>query len=98
VAFVVVALIAAVASFYASSSPDGLEFVAGQLGFLDAAAPHASNGSPLAGYGVAGVVDPRLSTGLAGLAGVLVVLVVALVVGLVLRRRKGRAIEANGRE
>jgi hypothetical protein len=98
VAFTVVALVAGVASAYASRLPDGLEFVAAQLGFLDAAVQHATAGSPLAGYGIVGVADPRLSAGLAGFAGTLAVLGVAWVVALVLRRRNRRAIEVSGPE
>jgi cobalt/nickel transport protein len=42
-------------SFYASSQPDGLEKVAGDIGFLDSAKESAVEDGPLAGYGVAGV-------------------------------------------
>ncbi len=79
--------LAAVVSFYASSSPDGLEHVAGTLGFDSSETKHHSDGSPLAGYAVSGVADERLSGGLAGLAGVVVV---ALVMGaLVWLLRRG---------
>jgi cobalt/nickel transport system permease protein/cobalt/nickel transport protein len=98
VAFAVVVLMATVASTFASSLPDGLAFVAGQLGFLDAAAPHASDASPLAGYGVAGLAEPSLARGLAGLVGILVVLGIALVLGLAVRRRYRRAAEAGDGE
>jgi len=80
-------LIAAVVSFFASSSPDGLEFVAGSLGFLEAAGDSPTAGSPLADYAVHGA-PPVLATGLAGVIGVVVVLGVASLVGVVLRRRR----------
>ena len=57
-------------SFYASSHPDGLEKVAGDVGFLDSATGSAVEESPLAGYGVAGVKNERISGGLAGVIGV----------------------------
>lgn len=57
-------------SFYASSHPDGLEKVAGDVGFLDSAKGSAVEESPLAGYGVAGVKNERISGGLAGVIGV----------------------------
>lgn len=57
-------------SFYASSHPDGLEKVAGDVGFLDSAKESAVEESPLAGYGVAGVKNERISGGLAGVIGV----------------------------
>ena len=57
-------------SYYASSHPDGLEKVAGDVGFLDTAKDSAVEDSPLAGYGVAGVENERISGGLAGIIGV----------------------------
>ena len=57
-------------SYYASSHPDGLEKVAGDVGFLDSAKESAVEDSPLAGYGVAGVENERISNGLAGIIGV----------------------------
>ena len=58
------------ASYYASSQPDGLEKVAGDIGFLDSAKESAVEDGPLAGYGVAGVENERISGGLAGVIGV----------------------------
>lgn len=63
-------LLAGVASYYASSHPDGLEYVAGQTGFGDSAEDSATDDSPLADYQTEGVEDDRLSGALAGLAGV----------------------------
>ena len=83
------ALLAGVASFYASSSPDGLEHVAGTLGFGSTAQDSAAAESPLAGYALSGVGDPRLSGGLAGLTGVVVVGLAMAGLVLVLRRRRG---------
>lgn len=87
---VVVLALAGVASYYASSDPDGLERVAADEGFIDDATEHVLADSPLADYGVAGVEDARLSVGLAGVVGVLAT---ALVGGggfwLLTRRRGG---------
>jgi len=58
------------ASYYASSQPDGLEKVAGDVGFLDSAQESAVEDSPLSGYEVAGVDNERISGGLAGVIGV----------------------------
>lgn len=55
----------------ASSSPDGLERVAGDQGFLETAADHSLSDGPLAGYGVRGFSSERLGTGFAGVVGVL---------------------------
>jgi cobalt/nickel transport protein len=83
-------LVAGVASFYASGSPDGLEWVAERTGFIDTAEDSAVADSPLADYSVSGVGDGRLSGGLAGVLGVAVTLLVAGGLTLVLRRRSSR--------
>jgi cobalt/nickel transport protein len=89
-AFVGVALlIAGVLSYYASSHPDGLEFVAGSTGFLDTAQDSPAAGSPLADYGVAGIHNARFSGGFAGVVGVLVTLLLAGGLARLLRRRTG---------
>lgn len=67
-------LVAGVASYYASSHPDGLEFVADQTGFLDSAEDSAAANGPLADYQTRGIDDARLSGGVAGVVGTLVVL------------------------
>ena len=83
-------LLAGVVSFYASSHPDGLEHVAGSLGFGSTAQDSATSGSPLAGYGVSSISDPRLSGGVAGVVGVVVVgLLMAGLLWLLRRRSAG---------
>ncbi|WP_409333035.1 PDGLE domain-containing protein [Trujillonella humicola] len=82
-------LIAGVGSYYASSSPDGLEWSAEEEGFGSTARDSATAGSPLADYAVSGVDDGRLSGGLAGVIGVAVTLVLAGGLTLALRRRRG---------
>ncbi len=73
-------LTAGVLSFYASSSPDGLEKVAEEKGFLDTAKDPINSGSPLADYGVSGVDNERLSVGLSGLVGVIATLLVSALI------------------
>lgn len=85
---VVVLLLGGVVSSYVSSHPDGLMYVAEQVGFLDTADDSAVAGGPMAGYEVKGVDDPRLSGGLAGVIGVLVTLAVAGGLALAVRRRE----------
>lgn len=88
VAGVLVALlIAGVLSQFASDSPDGLERVADDQGISDSARENPAADGPLAGYGVDGVGDSRLSGAVAGVAGVLVVLGVTGGVVLLVRRR-----------
>ena len=79
--------LALVVSGFASSSPDGLEKVAGEKGFLETAQDHLFADSPLADYSVKGVGNERLSTGLAGLIGVLVTFGLGLAVFALLRMR-----------
>ena len=69
--FIASLFLAGVVSFYASSSPDGLEKVAGEIGFLDSAKEHTNSDGVLADYGVKGVENARLSTGAAGVIGVI---------------------------
>ncbi len=80
-------LVAGVLSFYASANPDGLEYVAEQVGFSDTAEDSAVADSPLADYGTSGVEDERLSVGLAGVVGVVVTGLVAFGLVWLLRRR-----------
>ncbi len=90
---VVVGLLAALVlagfvSFYASSHPDGLMYVAGEKGFADTEAKHRTADGPMAGYATKGVHDDRLSGGIAGVTGVVVVLLLAGGLTVVLRRRR----------
>jgi cobalt/nickel transport protein len=80
--------LAAVAGTVASSSPDGLERVAADVGFLTTAREHGLSGSPVADYTVAGVANETLGTGLAGIIGVASTLAVAICLFLLLRRRE----------
>ncbi|MFD9092902.1 energy-coupling factor ABC transporter permease [Streptomyces collinus] len=81
-------VLAGFVSFYASASPDGLEKVAHDQGIDKKAEKHASDGSPLAGYGVKDVADARLSGGLAGVIGVGVTVVAGSAVFWTVRRRR----------
>jgi hypothetical protein len=63
----------AVVSPWASSEPDGLEKVAIENGFDDDAEEHPASNGPLAGYGVKGVENEGIGTVLSGLIGVAVV-------------------------
>ncbi len=83
-------LLAGVVSFYASTSPDGLNRVAEDKGFSSTQKKHASDDSPFAGYGTKGVADGRLSKGVAGVVGCVVVLALAGGLTLVVRRRGAR--------
>lgn len=80
-------LVAGGVSYFASSHPDGLEYVAEKAGFADAAQESAAADSPLSGYQVRGVDDGALAGGLAGVAGAVVVLLAAGGLAYAVRRR-----------
>ncbi|GAA0386022.1 hypothetical protein Acor_26540 [Acrocarpospora corrugata] len=77
-------LLAGVVSFFASGSPDGLERVAEDKGFLGQAGDHLFGGFALADYGDVGGIP----VGVAGVIGVLITLAVGLGIGYALRRRR----------
>lgn len=79
--------LAGLASYYASSSPDGLNRVAADHGLDEKQKKSAADDSPLAGYDAKGVDNGRLSGGLAGVAGVAVVLVFAGGLAYAVRRK-----------
>jgi cobalt/nickel transport protein len=81
-------LLAGVVSFYASSHPDGLEKVAGDVGFIETAKDPATAGSALADYGVKGVENERASVGFAGAIGVAATGAVATGLFIFLGKRK----------
>ncbi len=91
-----VGLVAALAlagfvSYYASTSPDGLEKVAHDKGIDSKEREHAVKDSPLADYQVKDVDDERISGGLAGVIGVGATLAAGTGVFVVVRRRRDRA-------
>lgn len=83
-------------SFYASSSPDGLEFVAEEHGFAHAATESVAAAGPLADYHIAGIDDARLSGGLAGVAGSVIVLGISTALMRALRRPRTVSASAVG--
>ena len=80
--------LALVVSGFASGSPDGLEKVAEDKGFLETAKDHLFADGPLADYTVPGVDNQRLSTGLSGLIGVLITFGLALATFALVRARR----------
>ena len=77
---------------YASSSPDGLNRVAGNEGFGDSATVRSlQDDSPVAGYAFPGIHNERLARGVAGFVGTLGVFAIGCGIALVLRRRPASA-------
>jgi hypothetical protein len=76
-AVVVALLLAAFASPFASTAPDGLDKVAIDKGFDHHAKESAVADGPLAGYAVKDVQNEKVSKGLSGIAGVAITLLIA---------------------
>lgn len=79
--------VAAIISFYASGHPDGLEFVAEQVGFLNTAKDSATASSLLADYAFAGIDNERISVAIAGIIGVILTAVVSFGLFSFLKKR-----------
>lgn len=88
--FAISLFLAGVVSFYASSHPDGLEKVAGDIGFLDSAKKHSVEDGPLSGYSLKGVDNDRISGGLAGVIGVIATGAVGAGVFYLIARKKAK--------
>jgi cobalt/nickel transport protein len=87
--FVASLFLAGVVSFYASSSPDGLEKVAQDIGFSETAKENTNADGVLADYGVKGVDNERLSVGAAGVIGVIATGVISTGLFMLVRRKSG---------
>lgn len=81
---VVISLVVVLLSPLASASPDGLNRVAENLGFINSA---QSGSGPWAGYSVPFFADASLSKIMAGIIGALVVLALAFVAGRTLQKK-----------
>ncbi len=77
--------LAAVVSPFASSLPDGLEWVAGKLGFLERESQIVK--APLPNYEMPVVKNTRFSTALAGVAGTLIVFCITTLFLFVLKKK-----------
>lgn len=103
-------LLAGVVSNFASSSPDGLDHTAregcttdtdgnitGGVCMAQQEGEHQLADSPLADYGIKGIDNPYLSTGLSGVLGVLVTFGVGGGVFWLVRRRHTPAETSSGK-
>lgn len=82
---------------FASASPDGLERVADDKGFLEEGRLAAlQEDSPIPDYAFPGIENERVATGVAGFTGVLMVFAIAYGVAFALRRRRRNAGHGGG--
>lgn len=86
--FIAAIVVAGAVSYYASSSPDGLEKVAADNGLDANERAHNVKDSPLADYSVKGVSNDRASVGVAGIVGVLAVGGIGAALFMVIGRRR----------
>jgi mannose/fructose/N-acetylgalactosamine-specific phosphotransferase system component IID len=91
VGVLVTVVIAVVVSQFASSSPDGLEYVADQQGFIDQAEEHELADAPLADYGENLESESTISTAIAGFVGVTAALAVGFGLFWLIRAPKADA-------
>jgi hypothetical protein len=80
---------------FASTSPDGLNRVAIDKGFDSTQRGHSLDDGPLAGYGVRGVEDQRVSRGLAGVIGVAITFGIAMILFGLLRWNRDRRLRSD---
>lgn len=91
--------LATAVSPFASGSPDGLEKVAEDQGFLDRGGLHpVQEGSPIPDYAFPGIENEFLATGLAGFVGTLVVFALGYLIALGLTRMRGPRETRSGRQ
>jgi len=78
---------------FASSFPDGLEWVAGEKGFLESAenSPTLWNSSPMPDYAVPGIPNESFATAAAGLVGVIIVFAAGWLITRLLVRKSSKA-------
>jgi hypothetical protein len=87
VGLLVAVVLAGGVSYFASSSPDGLNKVASDTGFDKGTKAHHLEDSPFSGYQTKGAGDGFLSGGLAGVAGVGVTFLIVGGIVWAVRRR-----------
>lgn len=73
---------------FASSLPDGLEWVGEKLGFIHLGEGPQAIKSPLPDYALPGVKNEKIATSLAGLIGVLIVFGIGLLAGYLVKKKK----------
>ncbi len=90
-------VVAGLVSLLASANPDGLEYIAGSMGFGSAEHSSAAAASPFADYAVHGLTNPLLSGAVAGVVGALVTVALGLVLAVIALRMPGARSARAGR-
>lgn len=79
-------VMASVVSLLASSSPDGLERVAEDLGFIESADGREVLSSPMPDYVIPGIGNETFSASLTGFLGVIIMFAVVYSIGFTLKK------------
>jgi cobalt/nickel transport protein len=87
IGLIIALFLAGIISMFASSSPDGLEKVAENLGFLEKGEGEPAIKSPAPDYALPGLKNEKLATSIAGIAGTLVVFGLGYGIAFLLKRK-----------
>ena len=80
-------VLAILAALFASTFPDGLDFVAEKLGFAEKGIERTA---PMANYGLNFLPQGILSTSLAGIIGILIIMGISWLVVKILKTTRGK--------
>ncbi|HGJ65595.1 TPA: hypothetical protein ENS27_09420 [bacterium] len=88
IGLVIALFLAGIISIFASSSPDGLEKVAENLGFLEKGEGDPALKAPVPDYAMPGIKNEKLATGIAGIVGTLILFGFGYGLATVIKSRK----------
>jgi cobalt/nickel transport protein len=88
IGIIIAVILAFLFSPFASPSPDGLERVAENKGFLEKGEEEPSLASPIPDYVFPGLSNEKLATSIAGVSGTLLMFGIGYGVALLLKKRK----------
>lgn len=80
-------IIVVLAAFFASTHPDGLDFVANKFGFAEKGIERSA---PMSDYRLKFLPEGNLSTSLAGIAGLLIILAIFRLAAYLLKRKNNK--------
>ncbi|MGQ9631921.1 MAG: PDGLE domain-containing protein [bacterium] len=87
IGLIIALVVGGLLSIFASPSPDGLERVAEDKGFIERAAEKPLVKSPIPDYLIPGISSERLATALAGIVGTLIIFGLGYGMGRIWRKR-----------
>ncbi|MDY6966678.1 MAG: PDGLE domain-containing protein [Halobacteriota archaeon] len=85
VGLIIALVLSGAISLFATSSPDGLERVAEDIGFIEEGEEEEVMEAPMPDYAISEIEDETLSASLAGLIGTVVIFLIVIGIGRALR-------------